>query len=142
MSTTFIKKRNLTYLNRDFEGLKSDFIKHLRTYFPDTIEDFNDSSVGMMLTEMGAFFADNLNFYLDRKFEESFHHTAREIKNVFKSGKQLGYKAFGKSAAIGAVDCYIEVPAITIDEKIQPDIRYAITIKSGAKLKNSVRQNI
>jgi hypothetical protein len=56
MSTNFIKKRNISYLNRDFDSLKSDFITHLRTYFSDDIEDFNESSIGMLLTELRGIF--------------------------------------------------------------------------------------
>jgi len=100
MSTDLTKKRSIRYLNRDFESLKSDFVNHLKMYFSDDIEDFNESSIGIMLTELGAFFAENLNFYLDRKMEESFLETAKEKKNIFKHAKQLGFKPFGKSAAV------------------------------------------
>jgi len=135
MSTDFIKKRDISYYERDFEGVRRKFVQHLKTYFPDSIEDFNESSVGMLLSEMGAFFADNLNYYLDRKFEESFIETAKEKKNIFKHAKQLGYKAFGKVPAIGKVDAFIEVPSRTLNEKIEPDMRYARNNKKRGKIK-------
>lgn len=137
MSTNTTKKRTIKYLNRDFESLKSAFIEqHLKVYFPDTYNDFNESSVGMMLTELAAYFGDNISFYLDKKFNESFTETAFEAKNVFKHAKQLGFKAFGKTSAQGFIDCFLKVPAITTNAKILPDMRYAGSIKKGAKLKN------
>lgn len=137
MATTTSKKRNLKYLNRDFESFKRDFIEHLKVYFPDTVQDFNESSVGMMFTEMASFIGDNLSFYLDKRFNESFLETARERKNVFKHAKQLGFKAFGKTAATGVVDAFLKVPAIRSGQKIIPDMRFAGKIKKGAKLKST-----
>lgn len=138
MATTTQKKRNLQYLSRDFEGFKRDFIEHLRVYFPDTVQDFNESSVGIMMTELVAFIGDNMSYYVDKRFNESFLETARETKNILKHAKQLGYKASGKASATGVVDGFIKVPARTINEKIQPDMRYAGTINRGAKLKSNV----
>jgi len=94
MATVTTKKRNLKYLNRDFEGNKRDLIEHLRIYFPDTVQDFNESSVGIMLTELVSFVGDNMSFYLDRRFNESFTETATEPKNILKHAKQLGLFTF------------------------------------------------
>jgi hypothetical protein len=140
MATNVQKKRELKYLNRDFSGFKKDFIEHLKIYFPETYSDFNESSLGMMLTEMSAFIGDNLSFYLDKKFNESFLESARERKNVFKHAKQLGFKAFGKTAASGFGDAFLKVPAIKQNEKFIPDVRFAGVIRKGAKLKNSSGQ--
>jgi len=140
MATTTQKKRQLKYLNRDFESYKKDFIEHLRIYFPDTVQDFNESSVGMSLLELVSYIGDNLSFYMDRRFQEAFTETAREPKNLFKHAKQLGFKPFGKTASQGQVEGFIKVPAITTDEEIIPDLRYAGIIKKGAKLKSKTGQ--
>jgi aminopeptidase C len=66
MSTTITKKRNIRYLNRDFDSFKRDLIEHLRIYFPDTVSDFNESNAGILLTELVSFIGDNLSFYLDK----------------------------------------------------------------------------
>ena len=140
MATNTEKKRELKYLNRDFSSLKKDFVEHIKIYFPDSYADFNESSIGMLLTEMSAFMGDNLSFYLDKKFSESFLETARERKNVFKHAKQLGFKSFGKSSAFGYGDGYLKVPAVKQNEKFIPDVRYAGKILRGAKIKNSSGQ--
>lgn len=136
MATTTSKKRVIKYLNRDFESYKRDLLEHLRVYFPDTVQDFNESSVGIMLTELISYIGDNLSFYLDKKFNESFIETATETKNIFKHAKHLGFKPFGKSSATGVIDVFLKVPAVKQNQKIIPDMRYAGTIKKGAKLKS------
>jgi hypothetical protein len=125
MSTTTTKKRNIRYLNRDFNTHKSSFIEHLKVYYPDTYNDFNESSVGMMLTELAAYFGDNMSFYLDKRFNESFTETAFEEKNIARHAKQLGFKTFGKTASQGVVDCFLKVPALVTGGKPGPDMRYA-----------------
>ena len=140
MATITDKKRIIKYLNRDFNSLKQDLIENLRIYFPDTVNDFSEASSTIMLAELAAFIGDNFSFYLDKKFNESFIDTSVEVKNVLKHAKQLGFKAFGKSAANGKTDCFLKVPSTTTNEEIVPDMRYAGTIRRGAKLKNSTGQ--
>lgn len=136
MATATQKKRALKYLNRDFESFKRDLVEHLRIYFPDTVQDFNESSVGMMLVEMVSFIGDNMSFYLDKRFNETFIETATEKKNLFKHAKQLGFKPFGKTSATGVVDGFLVVPVTASNEELIPDMRFAGTIKRGAKLKS------
>lgn len=130
------KRRSIRYFGKDFETLKKELSDHLKVYFPDIYQDFNESSVGIMLAELMAFIGDNLGFYLDKKFSESFIETARESRNVAKHARQLGFKAFGKSAATGNVSAFLKVPARTVNSQIIPDMRFAGTIKKGAKLKS------
>lgn len=138
MTTTKTEKqRSIRYLNRDFESFKRDLIEHLRIYFPDTVQDFNESNSGMFLMELMAFIGDNMSFYLDKKFEESFIETAQESKNLLKHAKQLGFKPFGKTASNGNIDGFIKLPARTINEEIIPDTRFAGTVKRGARFKSS-----
>ena len=59
-----VKKSNVkvNYLNKDFDSLKSELINHAKSYFPDSYNDFNEASTGMMLTEMSAYVGDVLSF--------------------------------------------------------------------------------
>lgn len=136
MATITQKTRSLKYLSRDFESFKRDLIEYLRVYFPDTINDFSESSVGMMFTEIPSFIGDNLSFYLDKRVGETFTETAREAKMMARHARQLGFKPFGKTSAVGVIDGYLKVPAININQNIVPDMRYAGIIARGAKLKS------
>jgi hypothetical protein len=141
MATTITKQRGIKYLNRDFNSFKADLVTYLQTYFPTSYQDFNASSAGMMMTELIAFIGDNLSYYVDKKFDESFIETAKEVKNVYKHARQLGYKVFGKTSAIGAIDAFLKVPATSSAGQIIPDMRYAGIIQAGAQLKNSKNGN-
>ena len=134
MTTNTYKKRNVKVLNKDFNSLKQALTEHIKVYFPNDYQDFNTSSIGMMMVELGAYVGDVMNFYLDKKFEETFIQTAKEKKNIFKHAKHLGFKSFGKTAAFGKINCFIKVPNININGRNQPDMRYAGNVKKGTKL--------
>ena len=40
--------KEVKYLNKDFEGFRNDLIEFAKSYFPNTYNDFNESSPGMM----------------------------------------------------------------------------------------------
>ena len=58
-------QKDIRYSNRDFNSLKKALIDFSKNYFPDTYQDFNEASPGMMFLEMSAYVVDVLSFYTD-----------------------------------------------------------------------------
>ena len=57
MARTSVKKnkiRTVNYLNKDFDDFRNSLIEYAKTYFPNTYNDFNESSPGMMFIEMAS----------------------------------------------------------------------------------------
>ena len=48
------KEREIKYSNRDFNDFRTSLIEMAKSYFPDTYNDFSDTSPGMMFIEMAA----------------------------------------------------------------------------------------
>ena len=44
-----IKERNFNYLTKNFDNFRSELLTYARTYFPENINDFSETSVGGML---------------------------------------------------------------------------------------------
>ena len=86
------KVSNVNYLNKDFNSLKSTLIEYAKTYFPNTYRDFNETSPGMMLIEMGAYVGDVLSFYIDQQYKEMLLPLAEEKRNVINLANAFGYK--------------------------------------------------
>ena len=63
-----------------------------KNYFPDTYQDFNESSPGMMFMEMASYVGDVLSYYTDTSFRESLLSTAQESSNVLMLSQLFGYK--------------------------------------------------
>ena len=86
------KVSNVNYLNKDFNSLKSTLIEYAKTYFPNSYRDFNETSPGMMLIEMGAYVGDVLSFYIDQQYKEMLLPLAEEKRNVINLANAFGYK--------------------------------------------------
>ena len=57
MARTSVKKnviKPVNYLNKDFDDFRDNLIEFARQYFPNTYNDFNEASPGMMFIEMAA----------------------------------------------------------------------------------------
>ena len=45
-------KRDIKYINKDFNSLRNRLIEYTKTYFPNTFNDFSPSSTGMLFIGM------------------------------------------------------------------------------------------
>ena len=52
--------RDISYLGKDFEAFRKNLIEYSKTYFPNTYNDFNETSPGMMFIEMASYIGDVL----------------------------------------------------------------------------------
>ena len=74
MARTSVKKnviKPVYYLNKDFDDFRDNLIEFARQYFPNTYNDFNEASPGMMFIEMAAYVGDVLSYYIDSQFRET-----------------------------------------------------------------------
>ena len=110
-----------SYLNRDFDSFRADLLRYVRTYFPDRIQDFSESSVGGMFLDMAAYAGDVSAFYLDHQFKELSVDTAVETKNIQNLLTMAGVKIVGASPAIVTVEISIAVPALATGIRYAPN---------------------
>ena len=103
------KERNRTFLSKDFDSFRAELLGYARTYFPDKINDFSESSLGGLFLDMASFVGDNLSFYLDHQFTELNPLTAVERKNILLHLRTVGVKPVGTSPASVPVKLYIRV---------------------------------
>ena len=82
-------KKDVKYLNKDFAQFRQNLINFTKTYFPDTYQDFNESSPGMMFIEMASYVGDVLSYYTDTSFRESILSTAQENNNILALSQLL-----------------------------------------------------
>ena len=124
-------QKDIRYSNRDFNSLKKSLIDFSKNYFPDTYQDFNEASPGMMFLEMSAYVGDVLSFYTDVTLQESMILFANERQNILNIAQSLGYKPKNRVAANTMLDVFQVVPAKNVESKIIPDYDYAFSIEPG-----------
>ena len=124
--------KDIKYLNKDFGKFRSDLISFAKSYFPETYNDFNESSPGMMFIEMSAYVGDVLSYYVDDQLKESLLMHAEERANVVDLAKALGYKTKPSIPSLAQICVYQIVPAITPGGGVvKPDMRFAMEVAEG-----------
>src|SRR6056300_893356 len=105
-------KKNINYLSKDFGQFRQNLINFSKTYFPDTYNDFNETSPGMLMLEMASYVGDVLSFTADVNLKESLITRAEEKQNLFSISQALGYKPKNTIASTVKLDVFQVVPAV------------------------------
>ena len=125
--------KKINYYSRNFADVRQELIGYVKQYYPDTLNDFNDASVGMMLLELNAAVGDMLSFHTDRMFQETQIDFAQERSSILSMARTLGLKVPGKRPSVSIGDFSVTVPVLGDSF----DISYAPTIKRGAQISGS-----
>lgn len=135
-------KRDIRYINRDFNNFKSALVEYSKTYFPNTYNDFTDTSTGMLFMEMASYVGDVLSFYLDNQIQETFIQTARQTENLFNLSYMLGYVPKVTTAASVNIDFYQQLPAKVVGGVTVPDYDYTLKIPENTQITSNTDGNI
>jgi len=127
-------KRNIKYLNKDFNSFKKSLIEYTKSYFPDTFNDFSENSTGVLFMEMTSYVGDVLSFYLDNQIQETFIQSARQVENLYSLSYMLGYTPKTTSAATTNIDFFQQIPAKTVNGDIVPDFNYSLKIPENTPI--------
>ena len=127
-------KRDIKYINRDFSDFRSRLIEYTKSYFPDTYNDFSQSSPGMLFIEQAAYVGDVLSFYLDNQFQENFIQYSQQSNNIFDLAYMFGYKPKISTASHTTLEIYQQLPAKTISGSIIPDYDYSLSVMENSTI--------
>lgn len=128
------KTSPVVYTSREYTSIRKDLLQFAKRYYPESFQDFNESSFGSIMVDTVAYVGDILSFYLDYQTNESLLDTAIEYNNVVRLSRQLGYKYQGKPTASGIVALYCIIPANSIG--LGPDSSYFPILKKNTTLKS------
>lgn len=125
-------KKDVRYLAKDFNSLKANLIDFAKTYFPNTYQDFNEASPGMMFLELSSYVGDVLSYYTDVTLQESMITYASERQNIINIAQSMGYMPKNRVASVVTLDVFQIVPSVFNENFIAvPDWNYAVAIEEG-----------
>jgi hypothetical protein len=130
-------KKDISYLGKDFSQFKRNLIEFTKQYFPNTYTDFNQASPGTLFIDMASYVGDVLSYYADVNLRESLLEQASERGNIYDLAKALGYRPNNIIPAYVTLDVYQLVPATGTGTNVKPDYNYALSIKSGMRVKQN-----
>ena len=124
-------KKDVRYLNKDFSQFRANLIEFAKNYFPNTYNDFNESSPGTMIIEMASYVGDVLSYYTDNQLKESLLPYANYTPNVMTLASTIGYRARNTIPSSVDLDVFQLLPAKNTPAGKVPDWSYALTLKEG-----------
>lgn len=92
---------NADFTSYDFETLRNSMIDYLRLYYPETFNDFLESSEYLALIDMIAFLGQSLAFRADLNARENFIDTAQRRDSILKLARMLAYNPQRNKGASG-----------------------------------------
>jgi len=128
-------KKDIKYINKDFSEFRGNLIEFAKNYFPNTYNDFNESSPGMMFIEMASYVGDVLSYYTDYAMKETMLEHAQEKKNIYNIAQTFGYKPKLASSANADIEIFQLVPSLGSGINSKPNYDYAFTVEKGAEFK-------
>ena len=135
-------KRDIRYTDRDFNSIREQLIQYSKTYFPDTYNDFTETSTGMLFIEMAAYVGDVMSLYLDNQVQETYIQKARQNQNLYALAYSLGYTPKVTTAASTIIDYFQQVPAILDNGVYVPDYNYALLIPENTQITSTQNSSI
>ena len=106
--------READFQSYDFETLRKSFVDYLRLYYPETFNDYIESSEFIALLDVMAFMGQALAFRNDLNARENFLDTAERRDSVVRLANLVGYTPKRNSAAQG----YLKVFSVATTESI------------------------
>ena len=98
----------------DFETLRKSFVDYLRLYYPETFNDYTESSEFIALLDLMAFMGQGLAFRNDLNARENFIDTAERRDSVVKLANLVGYSPKRNEAGQG----YLKVLGVSTTESV------------------------
>jgi hypothetical protein len=106
--------READFQSYDFETLRKSFIDYLRLYYPETFNDYIESSEFIALLDVMAFMGQALAFRTDLNTRENYIDTAERRDSVVRLANLVSYTAKRNAAAEG----FLKVFNVTTTENV------------------------
>jgi len=113
--TIYQTYKQADFQSYDYETLRKTFVDYLRTYYPETFNDYVESSEYIALLDVMAFMGQALAFRDDLNTRENFIDTAERRDSVIKLANLIGYNPKRNLAGQG----YLKISAIQTTEQIK-----------------------
>ena len=106
--------READFRSYDYETLRKSFIDYIRVYYPETFNDYIESSEFIALMDVMAFMGQGLAFRSDLNARENFIDTAERRDSVVKLANLVSYTPKRNLAGQG----YIKVVSIQTSQNL------------------------
>ena len=126
--------KDIKYLNKDFLDFKSGLVEFAKNYFPDSYNDFSETSPGMMLIELASYVGDVMSFYQDVQLQETFLPYSKNESTLYDLSYLTGYRPKVTSVSETEIEIRQTVDAVVSGSTYIPNWNQAASISENAQL--------
>lgn len=101
--TVYQAFQNINFTAFDYQSIKQSMIDYLRLYFPETFNDFIESSEFIAIIETFAYLGEIMAYRVDMASHENFLPTAQRKQSVLRLAKLISYNVSRNIPARGLV---------------------------------------
>jgi hypothetical protein len=105
---------NADFTSYDFENIRRVMITYLRENFPESFNDYIESSEYLALIDLIAFFGQSLAYRLDFNARENFLELAERRESILRLANMISYNPSRTVAASG----FLKIQSLTTTENI------------------------
>jgi len=127
---TTVPTKRISGLARSFEEYQNELLNFTKLFYPDILNNLNDSSVGAWFIDLNASIGDNLSNYIDRSYQETSIDQAQLRRSLFSIARTKGLKIPGKKASLVECEIACDVP---MDSNLNPNVNYLPIIRKGSQ---------
>lgn len=113
--TIYRTYKQADFQSYDYETLRKTFVDYLRITYPETFNDYVESSEYVALLDVMAFMGQALSFRDDLNTRENFIDTAERRDSVIKLANLVGYNPKRNNAGQG----FLKITAIQTTEQVK-----------------------
>lgn len=106
--------READFQSYDFETLRKSFVDYLRLYYPETFNDYIESSEFIALLDLMAFMGQSMAFRNDLNARENYIDTAERRDSVVRLANLVSYTPKRNISASG----YLKIFSVTTTENV------------------------
>ena len=101
--TTYQAFQNINFTAFDYQSIKQSMIDYIKLYFPETFNDFIESSEFVALIELFAYLGELMAYRVDMASHENFLPTAQRKQSILRLAKLISYNVSRNIPARGLV---------------------------------------
>ena len=131
-------EKKMTYTDRNYQDCRNDILSITKKYYSDVFGNLNDASVGAWFVDLLSDIYDNLNYHIDRTYQETNINSAERFASLLDIARTNGLKVPYKKAALVEIELSCQIPVFNHSngDLSEADERYCPYIKKGSQFSN------
>lgn len=105
-----MSENKIAYTSRTYDDYKKSIRRIIAQYYPDVFERLDDAALGQWLVDILADMGDNLNYHIDRVYQETSINSASQLSSLQNIARSNGLHITGKKCALCEIELSCVVP--------------------------------